>query len=559
MADEIRKTGIDIIGDAPWGMHVSQFYQTKEDLLSILVPYFKAGLENNESCAWITSEPLTINDAKEAMRNVVPDFDRFLNNGQIDIVPHDKWYLKDGVFEFTRVFNGWLDRLHNAQSKDYDGMRVTGNTSWLKKSDWQNFMDYEQKINKVIRGYKMLSICTYPLDKCGASDVMDVMVSHQLAIVKKADRWSIIESSEHEQAEMALRESEDRFKSIFELASDGILLSDPENKKLFICNNEMCRMLGYSFEEIQNLRIADIHPEKDFPHVIEQFEKHTEFSLVKNIPLKRKDGSVFYADVNSSNITIAGKKYLAGYFKDITARKLGDEKLLAAEKLAVMGRLVADVSHELNNPLAIIIGGAQLVLSHLDKKSSQFKKQLEIVLRNAKRCKTILGNLLSYNRTISKKEEAINLPALIREAIQNVGYQYDMSGIETVLNCDEAANAEITGNSTALLSVFVNLVRNARQAMGEKGRLTITMQKEAKKHLRIEIHDTGSGMNAKQKAELFKPFASGWKEREGSGLGLATSLGIIETHGGSMSAESGGVGEGATFTILLPCEFKEKK
>jgi signal transduction histidine kinase len=197
------------------------------------------------------------------------------------------------------------------------------------------------------------------------------------------------------------------------------------------------------------------------------------------------------------------------------------------------------------------------MLSHLDKKSSLFKKQLETVLRNAKRCKTIFANLLGYNRTIGKKEEAINLSALIREAIEGVGYQYDMSGIETVFN--EIANAEITGNSTALLSVFVNLVRNARQAMGEKGRLTITMQKEDEKHLRIEIHDTGSGMNAKQKAELFKPFASGWKERDGSGLGLATSLGIIETHGGSMSAESAGVGKGAVFTILLPCEFKDKK
>ena len=246
---------------------------------------------------------------------------------------------------------------------------------------------------------------------------------------------------------------------------------------------------------------------------------------------------------------------MIGTVHDITERKLAQEKLLASEKLAVMGRMVADVSHEINNPLAIIIGGTQLVLSHLDKKSSPLKKQLEMVFRNAKRCKTILGSLLGYNRTIGKQEETVKLPALIREAIEGVGYQYDMSGIETVFN--EIANAEITGNSTALLSVFVNLIRNARQAMGEKGRLTITMQKEDEKHLRIEIHDTGSGMNAKQKAELFKPFASGWKEREGSGLGLATSLGIIETHGGSMSAESAGVGKGAMFTILLPCEFKK--
>ncbi|MCG2661103.1 MAG: ATP-binding protein, partial [Kiritimatiellae bacterium] len=275
----------------------------------------------------------------------------------------------------------------------------------------------------------------------------------------------------------------------------------------------------------------------------------------------RKDGSRIYTMVSTTPVTDEKGNYvgsLAG-INDITERKLEHEKLLTAERLSVMGRLMADVTHELSNPLAVIIGETQLVLNHLDKKSLPLKEQLETVMQSAQRCKTILGNLHSYNRTIGKKEETINLPALIREAIKDVNYQYDMSGIETVLNCNEIANAEISGNNTALLSVFINLIRNARQAMGEKGRLTVTMQKEDKKHLRIAIHDTGSGMNDKQKAELFKPFTSGWKERGGSGLSLATSLGIMETHKGSMSAESEGVGKGATFTILLPCEFKDKK
>lgn len=252
--------------------------------------------------------------------------------------------------------------------------------------------------------------------------------------------------------------------------------------------------------------------------------------------------------------------------------------LTQSEKLAVMGRLVADVAHELNNPLAIVIGGTQLMLSRLDEKAQEvkFKNQLETVLRNSRRCKTILSNLLGYGRTIGKKEEAVNLPDLIREAIDDVNYQYDMNGIDVVLNypgfadspsrsamaecgaSNELAVAEITGNRSALLSVFINLIRNARQAMGEKGCLTITIKKKDKHHIRVEIYDTGIGLSKEQKVKLFKPFASGWREVEGSGLGLATSLGIIKTHGGSMSAESEGEGKGATFTIVLPCEFKGK-
>ena len=243
--------------------------------------------------------------------------------------------------------------------------------------------------------------------------------------------------------------------------------------------------------------------------------------------------------------------------------------LIRSEKLAVMGRLTADVAHELNNPLAIVIGGAQLILSRLDEKQTSSKSLLETVLRNARRCKTILSSLLGYNQTIGKKEENINLPDLIREAINDIGFQYDMSAIDVEWRypgfakgsaeaSDKQAYLETVGNKSALLSVFVNLIRNARQAMGEKGRLTIAVAKEDKKHLRVEIHDTGIGMNKEQKAKLFQPFASGWKEKDGSGIGLATSLGIIETHGGSMSAESEGIGKGATFTILLPCEFARR-
>jgi hypothetical protein len=88
MKKSLRKSGIDIIGDIPWGMHFCQFYQTKEDLMDILVPYFKAGLENNELCVWITSQLLEIEEAKEALKRAVSDIDVYLEKGQIEILPY---------------------------------------------------------------------------------------------------------------------------------------------------------------------------------------------------------------------------------------------------------------------------------------------------------------------------------------------------------------------------------------------------------------------------------------------------------------------------------------
>ena len=88
LAEETRKTGIDAISVVPWGTHICQFCQTKQDLIDVLVPYFKAGLENNEFCIWVTSEPLDEKEAKQVMRKVVPNFAQYLEKGQIEFIPH---------------------------------------------------------------------------------------------------------------------------------------------------------------------------------------------------------------------------------------------------------------------------------------------------------------------------------------------------------------------------------------------------------------------------------------------------------------------------------------
>ena len=421
--------------------------------------------------------------------------------------------------------------------------------------------------------------------------------------------------TKHKKAQEVLRQSEEKYRNLTENLSELVYRADPKTNAAIYVNKAVEGIYGYMVEEWLKdpmLWINTIHPddkERVFAEVVKAQKKLE--SVIVAYRIIRKDKTVRWVEnhVTWEKDRQGNAVSMNGLMYDITERKLMQEKILVSEKLAVMGRLTADMAHELNNPLAIVIGGSQLMLNRLGKKPQEikFKSQLETVLRNARRCKSVVNNLLGYGRTIGKKEEVVNLPDLIREAIEDVNYQHDMSGIETVLNCagfatqpspeapprregpafseaspkasstnspsrspgrsasaergasNAPANAKITGNRSALLSVFINLIRNSRQAMGEKGRLTITIEKEDAKHLRIEIHDTGIGISKKQKVKLFKPFTSGWKKGESSGLGLATSLGIIETHGGSMSAESEGIGKGATFTILLPCEFKSVK
>ena len=130
--------------------------------------------------------------------------------------------------------------------------------------------------------------------------------------------------TERKRLELELsRANENNFLNIFDSAADGILIADIKSRKFYRGNPAICRMLGYSPEEIKNLGVMDIHPEKDIPYVMDQFEKLAkgEMTVSRDLPVKRKDGAVIYADINSTTITLAGKTYLLGFFHDITERK----------------------------------------------------------------------------------------------------------------------------------------------------------------------------------------------------------------------------------------------
>jgi len=187
MRENLRNSGIGIIGDVPWGTHFRQFYQTKEDLLGILVSYLRAGLEGNELCVWVTSQPATEEEARRAIGKAVPKIDRYLESRQLEIIPYSDWYLKGSTFNSQRVLSGWIDQLNAALVRGYYGLRLINNTFWLERSAWQDFTDYEREVDNVISQHRMIALCTYHLDWCGASEVVDVMSNHQFALIRRQE------------------------------------------------------------------------------------------------------------------------------------------------------------------------------------------------------------------------------------------------------------------------------------------------------------------------------------------------------------------------------------
>jgi len=338
MIENLRKSGIDIIGDVPWGTHFCQFYQTKEDLMDILVPFFKAGLENNEFCIWIMSKSPEVEEAKEALRRAVPDFDVYLELGQIEIIPYTHWYLKEGNFDSESVLNGWVEKLNQALNNGYDGLRLTENTSWLEKKDWSDFANYEEKLDSIIGNYQIMALCTYSLDRCNATEIIDVILNHQFALIKRDGKWEQIENSGRKniagrkRAEEMLKDSEGRWRALFNLLPVGVSITD-NKRNILDANLGLENLLDISRSDLLNAKHATRKylrsngtemPAEEFPSVRalkeEGLVQSSEMGIIK------EDGSTIWTDVSAIALPFSDGQVVI-VTRDITERKKAEEKI----------------------------------------------------------------------------------------------------------------------------------------------------------------------------------------------------------------------------------------
>jgi C4-dicarboxylate-specific signal transduction histidine kinase len=224
---ETRKTGIEVVGDMPWGTHFCLFYETKADLLDILTSYCGSGLESGEFCLWIVAEPLTVEEATVALKDTIPGFGRYLADSSIEIVSARDWYLSGGTFDLKRVTASWLEKLARASARGYAGVRVTGDTAWLQKKDWKHFCEYEEGLNEAVANQRLAVLCTYPLAACGAMEILDVVRTHQFAVAKRHGSWDVIETAGLKQAKAEIKRlNEELEQRVLERTSQLMVASE---------------------------------------------------------------------------------------------------------------------------------------------------------------------------------------------------------------------------------------------------------------------------------------------------------------------------------------------
>jgi len=188
-------TGTGYMDGIPRGTHFCEFHTTGEELADTLVPYFATGLQQDEFCLWVTSDPSGVDGARIGLRKAAPYMDRYLDTGQIEIWDCHDWYLRGGHFDADRVFGQWLEKEKRSLDSGYRGLRVSGDMAWLGKRDWPEFMVYEAEANRVLPQRRMIALCTYSLDGCTADAMLEVIRNHQFALARTARGCEVIERS----------------------------------------------------------------------------------------------------------------------------------------------------------------------------------------------------------------------------------------------------------------------------------------------------------------------------------------------------------------------------
>jgi DNA-binding CsgD family transcriptional regulator len=226
MTPQLRKTGLGVLRDMPWGTHCCHFYQTQKDLLETLIPYFKAGLEGKEFCLWIVDQPLTEPQARRSLRRAVPHSDQYLADGNIEIVSAQKWFFDGSAFSPKQALRRLKQRLEHASARGYAGMRVAGNPAWLRRKDWKRFGAFEQALTKSFARKAVIILCSYFVRKWGAADVFDVARTHGFAIARRHGEWEVLERRTPSASSDRYETLTTREREVLLLAAEGF--SNPE-------------------------------------------------------------------------------------------------------------------------------------------------------------------------------------------------------------------------------------------------------------------------------------------------------------------------------------------
>ncbi len=365
-------------------------------------------------------------------------------------------------------------------------------------------------------------------------------------------RGLMLDVTEQKTFQSQLQRERDFNQKILNTTQSMILVLDTAG--LISYANRRCYEAGYQEGELIGHRLVDwveASHQEDFDAALDTTAHGHQ---VENLELRvrRSDGSMGHFSISLSPMRDEQNTVnsVVVVMTDITDAALLQAKLAHSEKMATIGRLVSGVAHEVNNPLAAILGFTDLLLENPEVPASA-REDLQIILQETQRTKDIVQDLLSFARQRPVQRELVQVNSVLRQTIKLRSYDFASHGVEVVEDFEEKL-ASALGDSQQLQQVFLNILNNAYDAVqeaGQRGRIKIHTRRQAEM-IEVAISDNGTGIVDPQR--IFDPFYTTKQVGKGTGLGLSICYGIVRAHGGEIQCWNNEAGAGSTFVVRIP-------
>lgn len=353
-----------------------------------------------------------------------------------------------------------------------------------------------------------------------------------------------------------LSESEKKFRNFFENSKDIVYFCDLEGNITNINTSGIELLAGKNTD-----RDINFHALFSAPDVLEGYlSEINDKGFVRDLEMEfTGDDGTLRQLLLTANASMGAHGEVVGYEgigKDMTRLRTITEQLINHEKMASIGEVAAGVAHEINTPLGIILGYAQLMMDDFEK-GTEAHETLEVIERQTKVCRRIVTDLLKFSRQAESAKSSIDINEIIKDVLSITEHTLNINRI-TVTKVFEPSLPMITGDSEKLHQVFINLFNNAQYAMPDGGLITLTTSRKGNA-ISVTVSDTGTGIDREIIHKIFDPFFTTKEVGKGTGLGLSVTYGIIKEHEGSIKAESPVIdsetGEeipGTAFYLLFP-------
>jgi PAS domain S-box-containing protein len=364
----------------------------------------------------------------------------------------------------------------------------------------------------------------------------------------------IDEITERKRLEQALKESEERYRTLVETASTAIIALD-EKGKIILYNPSAEKIFLYSKPEIADKTMLSLIDEinEGVSYLDNLIGTTTELSGIN------KNGDKIPIEITLSKCIIEGENIYTAIILDITERKNLQNQLIQSARLAAIGELISGVTHEVKNPIAVVMGYSEMLLEEA-KIDEETNKVIKIIFSESERAGKVLQNMLSFASQNTPNKKPVILNNIIDMTLELADFDLRKNTIKVIKKFDEGLPS-ILGESNQLKQVFLNILINAQQAIADKdseGTITIETSKEitgepgnGNGFVRVNLSDDGGGIPEEILNKIFDPFFTTKPEGVGTGLGLSVSLGIIKDHDGNIEVKSV-ENEGTSFDIRFP-------